>query len=72
MEKAALEERPSLVITRTYSVAPEKVWRAWIEPDALRQWWNQANEPGWRAEVDVRVGGRNGALENLAQILKTE
>jgi uncharacterized protein YndB with AHSA1/START domain len=48
------------------------VWRAWIEPDALRQWWNQANEPGWRAEVDVRVGGRNGALDNFAQFLKTE
>ena len=58
MEKAALEKRPSLILTRTYPVAPEKVWRAWIEPDALRRWWNQANEPGWRAELDVRVGGR--------------
>lgn len=58
MEKAALKERSPLVITRTYPIAPEKVWRAWVEPEALRQWWNQANVPGWRAELDVRVGGR--------------
>jgi uncharacterized protein YbaA (DUF1428 family) len=62
MRKAALKERSPLVITRTYPVAPKKVWRAWIEPEALMQWWNQANVPGRRVEIDVRVGGREVVL----------
>src|SRR2546422_7968118 len=40
------------------AVPPEKVYRAWTDPAALRIWWNQAASPGWLAELDVRVGGR--------------
>jgi uncharacterized protein YndB with AHSA1/START domain len=53
-----LQERASLVLTRVYPVASEKVWRAWTDPNALRIWWNQADSPGWIGELDVRVGGR--------------
>ena len=53
---ARLDE--ALVLTRIYPVAPEKVWRAWTDPEALKMWWNQAGYPGWKAELDVRVGGR--------------
>jgi len=48
----------SLTLTRVFPVQPEKVWRAWIDPDALRVWLDQADSPGWEAELDVRVGGR--------------
>jgi uncharacterized protein YndB with AHSA1/START domain len=48
----------SLILSRLYPVAPEKVWRAWIEADALRDWLGQGDSPGWAAELDVRVGGR--------------
>jgi len=58
LERFLLEGRPSLELTRVYPVAPEKLWRAWIDPQALRIWWNQADSPGWIAELDVRVGGR--------------
>lgn len=51
-------QRESLLLTRFYAVAPEKVWRAWTEPDALRIWFGQADAPGWKSELDVRVGGR--------------
>jgi uncharacterized protein YndB with AHSA1/START domain len=47
----------SLLLTRFYAVAPEKVWRAWTEPDALRIWFGQADSPVWAAEMDVRPGG---------------
>ena len=61
MEQARLE-RPSLVIDRHYPVAPEKVWRAWTDPQALAKWWGPgkpgAPEPVSLAEMDVRVGGR--------------
>jgi uncharacterized protein YndB with AHSA1/START domain len=50
---------PRLSIRRVYSVAPEKVWRAWTDPQALRRWFGPG-EPGsvTSAELDVRLGGR--------------
>jgi uncharacterized protein YndB with AHSA1/START domain len=59
MEATRLVEKPSLTLTREYAAPPEKVWRAWTEPQALKQWWTDS--PGGKvsvAELDVRVGGR--------------
>ena len=59
MEQARLAEKPSLNLTRSYPVAPEKVWRAWTDPQAVKQWFKP--DPSWSiplAEADVRVGGR--------------
>jgi uncharacterized protein YndB with AHSA1/START domain len=54
-QDAAAEVR----IERHYPFAPEKVWRAWTEPQALSRWFG-AGRPGGvaEAEVDLRVGGR--------------
>ena len=52
-------DSPFLAIERTYPVAPEKVWRAWTDPQAIKRWWGPApGEPVSLAELDVRVGGR--------------
>jgi len=54
-----VKEKPFLSLERHYPVAPQKVWRAWTDPQALKKWWCPA--PGERvsaAELDVRVGGR--------------
>jgi uncharacterized protein YndB with AHSA1/START domain len=56
MEKTLQNE--SLLLTRVYAVAPQRVWRAWTEAAALRTWFGQDDAPGWKAEMDVRVGGR--------------
>ena len=53
-QEAAAEVR----ISRSYSVAPEKVWRAWTDPQALSQWFGPGNPLVTTAEVDLRVGGR--------------
>ena len=54
-----LAEKPSLTLERHYPVAPEKVWRAWTDPEALKRWWGpMRGEPVSAAELDVRVGGR--------------
>ena len=59
MEQAKLEARPSLVLHRKFAVAPEKVWRAWTDPQAVGRWWGpEAGDPVSLAELDVRVGGR--------------
>jgi uncharacterized protein YndB with AHSA1/START domain len=59
MALTATREKPSLRLARRYEVTPEKVWRAWTEPEALSAWFGPG-EPGSvvLAETDVRVGGR--------------
>jgi len=55
----AIRQKPFLNLVRHYPVAPEKVWRAWTDPQAVRQWWGPGpGEPVAVAELDVRVGGR--------------
>lgn len=52
-------ERPSLRLTRHYAAAPEKVWRAWTDPQTLKRWFGPADgDVVTLAETDVRVGGR--------------
>jgi uncharacterized protein YndB with AHSA1/START domain len=52
-------ERPSLTLRRHFDVAPDKVWRAWTEPQALKQWFGPAEIVTVTVpELDVRVGGR--------------
>jgi len=62
MERAAFPESvepAQLAITRTYPVAPEKVWRAWTDPQALIHWFGPGEpESVTVAETDVRAGGR--------------
>ena len=58
MEQVA-REKPFLNLSRRYPVAPEKVWRAWTDPQAVKQWWGPGTPEGVSvAELDVRVGGR--------------
>jgi uncharacterized protein YndB with AHSA1/START domain len=55
-----VRQKSFLSLNRSYPVAPEKVWRAWTDPEAIKRWWG----PGGHddrvsvAELDVRVGGR--------------
>ena len=59
MEQADLKNKPALTLERHYPVAPQKVWRAWTEPEAVKQWWGPGgNDPVSLAQLDVRVGGR--------------
>ena len=59
MAQSPVTGRPSLRITRRYPVAPEKVWRAWTEPQALSRWFGPGEENSVTlAELDVREGGR--------------
>ena len=51
--------KPSLTLSRHYPVGPEKVYRAWTDPQALKRWWGPEGEASVSlVELDVRVGGR--------------
>jgi uncharacterized protein YndB with AHSA1/START domain len=59
MEPVGLKQKPSLSLSRHYPVAPEQVWRAWTDAQAVKKWWGPGpGEPVSLAELDVRVGGR--------------
>ena len=55
-----LANRPSLTLTRRFRARPEKVWAAWTDPERLIAWFctSKARPGSFRAELDVRVGGR--------------
>ena len=59
MEQATVKQKPALALARRYPVGPEKVWRAWTDPEAVKRWFGPGpGEPVSLAELDVRVGGR--------------
>lgn len=53
------KEKPSLCLVRHYKATPEKIWQAWTDPEALKQWFRpDASMTTPETEVDVRVGGQ--------------
>lgn len=50
----------SVRLTRTIRADPNRLFRAWTDPDELRHWWRMEGG-GWTfatASIDLRVGGR--------------
>lgn len=47
----------SIRLTRTFEASPDRVFRAWTEPQALRRWLSPGTHETASAEVDLRVGG---------------
>lgn len=48
----------SLELRRRLAASPERVFRAWTEPELVRQWWRMSEQHRCvLAEIDLRVGG---------------
>lgn len=53
-----MSARTPVVIERTYPVAPERVYEAWIDVDVLTRWWGCAVDTLWNVhEWNVEPGG---------------
>src|SRR3712207_1409533 len=46
-----------VVVMREIDAPPEDAWRAWTDPDRIRQWWGPTGFTCARADVDFRMGG---------------
>ena len=57
MEDNKLKENLSLSLSRSFNSPPEKVWRAWTDPQALTRWFGPDEGKVSLVETDVRVGG---------------
>lgn len=55
---ATAGDKPSLSITRTINAPPERCYRAWTEPEALKRWFGPGGTEVLLAESDPRIGGR--------------
>jgi uncharacterized protein YndB with AHSA1/START domain len=51
-------ERAVVRLQRTFAAPPDRVYRAWLEPDVLARWMAPGSMRLTRAEIDARVGGR--------------
>jgi uncharacterized protein YndB with AHSA1/START domain len=47
----------TLVVRRIIQAKPERLFKAWTEPDQLKKWWGPQSVKCVDAEVDLRVGG---------------
>jgi uncharacterized protein YndB with AHSA1/START domain len=50
--------KPSLTIKRRFKATPEKVFKAWTDPEKIKRWMGPGEIKTIRAENDVRAGGR--------------
>ena len=55
---ATVAER-ELVLTRLLEASPEQVFRAWTEPELMKQWFTPRPWTTPHIETDVRAGGSN-------------
>lgn len=55
--QVALEGDTDVIVRRSFSHPPAKVWRALTEPDLIRQWMATSGYPMTRCEIDPRAGG---------------
>src|SRR5215469_10263215 len=66
------ENPTTLVLRRTFPAARARVFRAWIEPDALERWLKPRGQSMNVRELDARVGGSfQFELENGSSIVGT-
>lgn len=48
-----------VVATRVFDAPVEQVWRAWVEPEMVKQWWGPNGFTVPLAEMNVRPGARS-------------
>lgn len=47
----------NVVVTRVFDAPIEQVWKAWVEPEMIKQWWGPAGFTCPVAEMDFREAG---------------
>ena len=59
MSADVIADQTATVLRRHYPVSPARLYRAWTEPEALKEWF--APSADWQiptVEIDARAGGR--------------
>jgi uncharacterized protein YndB with AHSA1/START domain len=52
-----MDNERTVMIERVFNAPRERMWRAWIDPAQLAQWWGPKDVTTPECRVDARVGG---------------
>ena len=58
MAKTTVNEKERMVITRVFDAPRALVWKAWTDPQYVRQWWGPKDFTVSYCKIDFRVGGK--------------
>lgn len=50
---------PPVELSRKFSAPVERVWKAWADPELVKQWWGPETYTCPSAKLDVRPGGKS-------------
>jgi uncharacterized protein YndB with AHSA1/START domain len=60
----------AFVSSRVFDAPRERVWKAWTEPERLKQWWGPKGFKVFSCKVDLRPGGKTKGHRGGAQDLR--
>jgi uncharacterized protein YndB with AHSA1/START domain len=52
------DQHKGIVIERVFDAPVESVWRAWTDPEKIKNWWGPEGFSAPSINTDLRVGGR--------------
>ena len=58
MKNSTLPEMKNLTFQRTFSAPRALVFKAWLDPKMMAEWWGPQGFTNPRCELDARVGGK--------------
>ena len=58
MTKSPVNEIERMVVTRIFDAPRELVWKAWTDPQYVKQWWGPKGFTALVCKMDFRVGGK--------------
>ena len=58
MTKSTGNETERMVVTRVFDAPRELVWKAWTDPQYVKQWWGPKGFTAIVCKMDFRVGGK--------------
>lgn len=55
----SIEGENQVIVSRSFHVPLEQLWKAWTEPEHFMQWYGPKGFTTPSCEIDLRVGGRH-------------